>query len=330
MRINLITWDGKAWYKDRVVPYTDIELFENNYDDIEWDVVAFFENSIIPKSTFRTKHTVLLSGEPPLGLVYPSGYLSQFEKVISCNYTIKHPQLIHEQPAEPIHVGRSYRTGETTLSYDEMLNLTKPDDLKPVSLMSSRLAHLPGHRKRLDFVDWIIQLNLPIDIYGKGRLFVDDKKDSLLPYMFHICIENDWINGYWTEKIADSIICNTVPIYYGCPDISKFFDERCMYHFTTKEDFLQIISKVMSDPVGEYEKKAPYLKEEKKKLLQRYNIIETINHCNFDCNTPTKTVSLLSKESFKTYKFLYYLNAIRVRRMKYKEEAISFFKCIFK
>ena len=42
-----------------------------------------------------------------------------------------------------------------------------------------------------------------IDFYGRGHNFIPFKDDALMPYRFHICIENCQVNDLWTEKLAD-------------------------------------------------------------------------------------------------------------------------------
>ena len=43
-------------------------------------------------------------------------------------------------------------------------------------------------------------------------------------YQFSIIIENSQQINYFTEKIMDCILTKTIPIYWGCPNISDFFD----------------------------------------------------------------------------------------------------------
>jgi len=43
-------------------------------------------------------------------------------------------------------------------------------------------------------------------------------------YQFSIVIENSQQINYFTEKIMDCILTKTIPIYWGCPNISEFFD----------------------------------------------------------------------------------------------------------
>lgn len=59
-----------------------------------------------------------------------------------------------------------------------------------------------------------------------GSNFLKEKRDALLPFMFHVCIENCDI--YFTEKLIDSILTMSMPIYYGDKDIGKVFDTRGM------------------------------------------------------------------------------------------------------
>lgn len=44
-----------------------------------------------------------------------------------------------------------------------------------------------------------------------------------MPFRFSIVIENSQQENYFTEKIIDCFLCKTVPIYWGCPNISDFF-----------------------------------------------------------------------------------------------------------
>ena len=52
-----------------------------------------------------------------------------------------------------------------------------------------------------------------------------DSKDELLrDYRFQIVIENDSYQTYFTEKLTDCFATGTIPIYWGAPDIGKYFN----------------------------------------------------------------------------------------------------------
>jgi hypothetical protein len=62
--------------------------------------------------------------------------------------------------------------------------------------------------------------------FGNNPLIGDSKDPLFLDYQFSVVIENCRLNNYFTEKLVDCLITKTIPIYYGCPNISKWFDTR--------------------------------------------------------------------------------------------------------
>ena len=55
----------------------------------------------------------------------------------------------------------------------------------------------------------------------------------LFDWMFHIAIENVSRDDYFTEKLLDCFLTRTVPIYWGCPNISNYFDAEGIIHINT-------------------------------------------------------------------------------------------------
>jgi len=106
---------------------------------------------------------------------------------------------------------------------------------KKLSIVISNLHRCEGiYDKRLQFMNQLLASDLDIDIYGK-RLSIDDKRFKgpldykfmgLLPYEYSIAIENSREKNYISEKFVDCVLCNTVPIYYGAPNIAEIYDDR--------------------------------------------------------------------------------------------------------
>lgn len=63
-----------------------------------------------------------------------------------------------------------------------------------------------------------------VDVMGKavGRSASCD--EIFTPYRYNIALENDRYDYYFTEKIMNCFAAKTIPIYYGCPSIEKFFN----------------------------------------------------------------------------------------------------------
>lgn len=50
--------------------------------------------------------------------------------------------------------------------------------------------------------------------------------DIIKDYKFMICMENTQVDNYWTEKIINGYIGNTIPIYWGDPNICDIFNSE--------------------------------------------------------------------------------------------------------
>lgn len=90
---------------------------------------------------------------------------------------------------------------------------------KLVSIISSNNTFLPGHKARLEMVN---QLKEFAPLFGRGFNEVEFKEEALADYMFSVAIEN--MDNWFTEKLLDCFLCGTVPIFYGTPNIGKWFN----------------------------------------------------------------------------------------------------------
>ena len=106
-----------------------------------------------------------------------------------------------------------------------------------------------GHalRKRIHFKQGKIKIpkDFYISQYGGVENFcnnkiLNDSKNPLFESQFHICIENDKQNNYFTEKLIDCFITKTIPIYWGCPNIDKFFNIEGVFLVNSFEDIINV------------------------------------------------------------------------------------------
>jgi hypothetical protein len=93
--------------------------------------------------------------------------------------------------------------------------------IKLISMISSNKSYSTGHKNRLK---WVEILKDNVDLYGRGFKEIHTKEEGLKDYMFSVTIENDSYPTYWSEKILDCFASGTIPIYYGSPDISDYFN----------------------------------------------------------------------------------------------------------
>jgi len=85
--------------------------------------------------------------------------------------------------------------------------------------------------------------------------FAKNKIDCIKDFEYHISVENDLLEGQISEKLTDPIMCKTIPIYYGAPDVSKYFNMDGIeiidgYSYNCIDEIKKIISK----PYESYDK----------------------------------------------------------------------------
>ena len=113
-----------------------------------------------------------------------------------------------------------------------------------LSLIASQKRTYEGHKLRHRTVDWIRANDIEADILGRGYAPFERKSDGLAPYRYSVIIENVRELSYITEKLIDCLLCDTVPIYWGAPDIGDIFETRGMMVCASLEDIQAAIRSV--------------------------------------------------------------------------------------
>ena len=134
--------------------------------------------------------------------------------------------------------------GTTWVPEHETLEI---DKTRHMSLIASAKRNTAGHLLRHEMVDMVQAEGLDVDILGRGYAPFVEKSDGLAPYRFSLVIENIRERNYFTEKIVDAVLCETVPIYWGCPNIGDFFDTGGMILCQSAEEIRAAIH--AADPV---------------------------------------------------------------------------------
>jgi hypothetical protein len=69
----------------------------------------------------------------------------------------------------------------------------------------------------------------------------------LKDYRFSIVIENCQKDYYFSEKLIDCFMTGTIPIYWGCQSIDKFFDVEGMLIFNNLDELEIILSSLNNE-----------------------------------------------------------------------------------
>jgi hypothetical protein len=268
------------WDKRQFTPSL-YDIQENSHEDIIWDYVVVYEQFRWDTASFKCRKggLIFVAGEPPLKRPLPRSFLKQFDYVILPNLKVRHPGKILSHGFLNWSLGFGYKSKEHRYTYADLQSL-RPEKTANISIVTStKNENLPGYRRRMKIINRLEQ-DFPgkIDFYGIGREFVDFKADALLPYRFHICMENCEAPYYWTEKFADPVLAYTIPIYAGCTNIDTYFSKTgyITFRYNEYKTLKAIIEEILKTPEAMYHKYYKGLLENRKILMEKENLIPFI------------------------------------------------------
>ena len=163
----------------------------------------------------------------------------------------------HQQLLDRIPNGLFLPYGTTWVPDYQGLDVSKTQHMSLIA--SAKRDHI-GHQLRHRLVEHVQASGADVTVLGRGYAPFDNKSDGLAPYRFSIVIENVREQNYFSEKLVDAVLCETVPIYWGCPNIGDFIDTGGMILCQTEEDVQRAIA---GASVAQYDTLIPALRAAK-------------------------------------------------------------------
>ena len=127
--------------------------------------------------------------------------------------------------------------------------------LNDVSFLASWYdADRPGYRLRRELWARQNEIEIPTMFHTSLKAFLgatnplpNGEKESLFYSTFHVCIENQNVKHYFTEKLIDSFLTYTMPIYWGCPNIGNYFNLDGMIIVDSIDDLIPRLNNLTLD-----------------------------------------------------------------------------------
>ncbi|KQB41559.1 glycosyltransferase family 10 domain-containing protein [Flavobacterium aquidurense] len=254
------------------VKWGDFQFFIND-NTTDYDFLIVF-NFLINEEICNCpiENRIFLTAEPSVIQKYSTEFLSQFGHVITCQRDLNHKNKVY------FHQGHNWFVGK---NYDELINNLLIEKTKPLSIVVSNKQFTDGHKKRFDFVMSLKDhFKSDLDLFGRGINDFEDKWDVLAPYKYSIAIENYVCDDWITEKIYDCYLAHTFPIYYGCPNIEKYFDSNSyeLIDIENTNKSIKIIENILSQN-NFYEEHLEEIIKAKLHYLNNLNIFPLV--CNY-------------------------------------------------
>ncbi|MEN9686054.1 MAG: hypothetical protein RLZZ28_1840 [Bacteroidota bacterium] len=255
-----------------------LKKFGNRYDEdfVYWENVAFTVNASI------SAKSLLVLNQPDAVIERQLNKANILALMMEPGDPKWHPWMFQKleqygQVFSPLKESPNGRLSHGFLGWgidynnQEMNQLSIPEKKHIISCIASDLKQLEGHRFRIGFVEKLQKEMPQIDFYGRGRKFLPDKMDGLLPYRYSIAIENDSKPYYFTEKINDCFLAYTVPVYFGCKNIGQFFPAQSFVQIDIHQPDAALLEIRKLIEKNDWEERLDAVKEARRLVLDKYH-----------------------------------------------------------
>lgn len=241
-------------FKDKLNDYLDrdVSLFVDSFPEKSEELSAINIISIQEPNEYFGLHSKIVENQYLFNLI-----LTWDEYVLrNCRQAVLQPfgcaWMLPTQYERTYNkeFGIAHLCGNLLLSYGHIMRYELLERQNEITIENKKFYHTFGNRHDLNDAR-----------EGKATIFGN--------IQYGIAIENTSHHNYFTEKILDLFLLKTVPIYWGCSNIEKFFNIKGIIRFLSVDHLIEmcnngIINKYL------YEGMQPAI-EENYQLAKEYN-----------------------------------------------------------
>jgi len=269
-------------------------------DKCDWWFVLHGSGLIKSEATYcDPEHIVYVSMEPSEKVSKASQeFLEQFSQIVICDRNIKHPNIKYANwltwwvgiVVEKVRNKHCF-SPKYNFDYNFLSSFSLPKKKNRISVVLSNKEHFEGHKKRLIFLEKILDSPIAkyIDVFGHGFNPIPDKWDAIVSYKYHLVLENATEKDYWSEKLADTFLGYAYPIYYGCPNIFDYFSENALVtiDINRADESIDLLESTIKSDL--YDRRIEAIGTARDQILNQYNIF------NLMADLSVNKASLLEK-----------------------------------
>ena len=246
-------------------PYTSYIHCEEDVD-IYVDTRDYVENS---------NKKIYIQSEP-YGILDFRSYLQDYSHRF--DYIVCHDAALYGNPAKYI----SYIPASCWIDPAVYTSIDTTLKQFKISSLTGHKSQTDGHRARRTLYDHQRSfVQYPITFYRshiqphvpaiQDNPFIESSKTELfIPYQFSIVIENVRETNGVTEKLIDCLITKTIPLYYGCPNVSSIFNTDG-WILLTSDDIVKELHEKLPALHADYYKQYEHVIEENYEKAKQYS-----------------------------------------------------------
>ena len=203
---------------------------------------------LFKKISKHSKILIFIGGEA----VIPD--LNVFDYAVTYDSRINHSDRIVQSPSRTLNLVRDNPHFENKLSHNSDIDRVFASKTKFMNFIYSNGFSHPFRDKFFKAMNSIkgvdslgkhlnnVNKNIP---KRKSNNWLEESIILKREYKFSIAIENAIMPGYTSEKMLTSLLANTVPIYWGNPDINKEINPECFINLHDYNDLNEAIEHIL-------------------------------------------------------------------------------------
>lgn len=258
--VNIVGYN--SWYKES--PWnrygTNLKDFDVSYNENRVDITYFIKDGIFDVENFDSKIKVALLTECRIMDKRRHNFLEENSHFFDFIVTYD-DELIKSFPNKSIITpyGGTWIHPSIQQIYDKT---------KICSYITSKKTYTNNQHMRINLLDYFYKNeDQNIELFGRGHNplpedhnsnKLDGKIFALKDFAFSLVIENHIQKNYFSEKLMDCFTTGTIPIYFGCTEIDKYFNTRGMIILDNVFDIKEIINTLN---LSKYQEMKKYIEE---------------------------------------------------------------------
>jgi hypothetical protein len=263
-------------------------------------------------SSVPWERRILLLTEPPTIKKMPTRFIDQFGIVVGPmskgigTYIRSHSALTWFYPLENI----TRNTATVRHTFEALVSMKHPEKTLAASVVLSRKNRTPEHKSRLALVDKLQRrLGDKLHIFGAGFNPISCKADAIDPYRVHLCLENNSLRDFFTEKITDCFLGYSYPLYAGCPNLADYFPRNSFSSIDlgNADTVASLIERILDDPDNLERKQA--INEARRRVLYQHSLPALVSRIVAAISPNVRSPQLSTQESIQPSHF--FQNGIR-------------------
>jgi hypothetical protein len=281
--------------------WNNLRLVDENHSSIDYYIIINRANFSKPVEIPSDK-CIVFHMEPNVEFI---PWYREFAMYFNSNDLLFNGKHLYHKNNVDWHLSASYKDFKET-------DIVKTRGNAISMVMSSRKDNI-GHCMRLSLAHKLdADSELSVQIFGKCdkegfknykyELPYYCRDEAIIPYKYHFMAENTSIDNYFTEKIIDCILGETLCFYWGCPTLERFIDPRCFIRLPLHdpEESLKIIKSSIAN--DEWSKRIEFIRIAKYKLLNIYNLMPRVESIlRLNTNTSLLLLSHQNKDEVQNF-----------------------------